>query len=233
MRQLLQLPRGHHESHLVEALEQFVLGRVRLIANQFAIVVGIVLVVAVLFHFGHDRQLVGMLQVEQQVDGPTAAAHRYWLAANNGRERCQTLLTIQQKPRALVRIRALADREILQRHSFIRFPKQDCARWVAAIQRIQQIAHSGGAPHILALHLRQAQFAPLDHGYQFFNACFGLGHVIPSIRMRAGSARGATANNVGARWPASATSFPDECQAQADRFGTGGRWSASARHRRS
>ncbi|WP_167337493.1 hypothetical protein [Xanthomonas arboricola] len=68
MRQLLQLPRSYHENHLVEALEQLVLGRVRLVANQFAIAVNIVLVVTVLFHFGHDRQLVGMLQVEQQVD---------------------------------------------------------------------------------------------------------------------------------------------------------------------
>ena len=73
-------------------------------------------VIAVLIHFGHDGQLVGMLEVEQQVDGPTTAAHRHRLASNDGRERCQTLLTIQQKPRALVGVRALADREILQRH---------------------------------------------------------------------------------------------------------------------
>lgn len=124
-----------------------------------------------------------MLQIEQQIDGPTATAHRHRLAANDGRERSQTLLTIQQEPGALVGIRALADREILQRYSFIRFPKQDGARRIAAIQRVQQIAHSRGTPHILALHFRQAQLATLNHGYQFFNACFGLGHAISSIRM--------------------------------------------------
>lgn len=57
--------------------------------------------------------------------------------------------------------------------------------------------------------------------------------LFPSIRHRAGNTRGAIADNAGARWPASATSYPAECQAPADRLRTGGRWSASARYRRS
>ncbi|MCY1290773.1 hypothetical protein D9M68_886850 [compost metagenome] len=86
LRQLLQLAGCHHEGHLVEALEQFVLGRVRLVTDQFAVLIEILLIATVFFHFGHNRQLVGMLEVEQQVDGPTTAAHRHRLAANDGRE---------------------------------------------------------------------------------------------------------------------------------------------------
>ena len=67
LRKLLQLPRGDDERHPVEPLLEFVLAGVRLVVDQIVV---LVLVVAILVHLGHDRELIGMFEVEEQFDRP-------------------------------------------------------------------------------------------------------------------------------------------------------------------
>ena len=53
---------ANHEGHPIEALLQLVLARVCLVVDQIVV---IVLVVTILVHLGHDRELVGMVEIEE------------------------------------------------------------------------------------------------------------------------------------------------------------------------
>src|SRR5262249_51534383 len=63
--QLRQLPRSDDESRLVETALQSVLGGIDFILAQ-------IIVVIILIDLSDDGQFVGILQVEQQLDGPLA-----------------------------------------------------------------------------------------------------------------------------------------------------------------
>ena len=61
-----------HEGHAVEALLQFVLARIGLVVDQLVV---LIVIVAVLVDFRHHGQLVGVVEIEEQLDGLLAAAH--------------------------------------------------------------------------------------------------------------------------------------------------------------
>jgi hypothetical protein len=67
LRQLLQLACGHDEGHPVEALLQLVFTRIRFVVDQIVI---FIFIVSVLVDLGHDGELVGMIEIEEQLDTP-------------------------------------------------------------------------------------------------------------------------------------------------------------------
>jgi hypothetical protein len=64
-----------------------------------------------------------MLEVEEQLNRLLAPAHFHRLATDHGRERGQSLLTVEQKPRALVGVPVLCDGELLQRDGLVSLPE--------------------------------------------------------------------------------------------------------------
>ena len=164
MRKLLKLPGRHHERHAVEALLQLVVRGVDLVFDPFLLVL---LVPAVLVHLRNDLQVFGMIQIEENLDRSSATPHHDRLATDDGRERGEALLPVEQESRVRVRIQILVDRELLQRHVLVGLPHEDRAGRVLAIERIEKVANSSRTPHVSALHLRQTQLTTLDHPDQF------------------------------------------------------------------
>ena len=93
MRKLLQFPCRHDECHSVEALLKLILRGISLVIDEIVIV--IIFVLAFFVDLGDYRQLVRVLEIEQQLDGSATPSHVHWLAADNGREGRQALLAIQ------------------------------------------------------------------------------------------------------------------------------------------
>src|SRR5258708_39550550 len=112
-----------------------------------------------------------MFQVKEELHWSLATTHGNWLTADHRRKGGEALLTVQQQPRALVGVHFLGNSEFLHWHRLVGFPKEDCARRVTTIKRIEQVAHAGRPPDITALHFRQAQFPTLDHTDKFFYSC--------------------------------------------------------------
>src|SRR5690606_41966790 len=104
----------------------FILSRVGFVVYQILLI--LVLIFAVLVHFRHHRQLLGVLEIEQKLDRSFAAAHGHRVAANYRRQRCEALLSIAAQPSAVVGIALLSDREILQRNFLVGLPQQEIGR---------------------------------------------------------------------------------------------------------
>ena len=90
-------------------------------------------------------------------------------------------MAIEQKPRTLVRVCLLHDRHLLERHLLVSFPQEDRARGIPAIERVEQVAHTGRSPDVATLHLRQAQLAAFNHANEFFDRCLSFRHLTNPI----------------------------------------------------
>ena len=88
---------------------------------------------AVVVYLGNHAELIGVLQVEEQLDGSLATIHLNRLTANHSGEGGEPLLAIEQELGFGVGIGLLAHREGLLGHRLIGFPDQDGARGIGAI----------------------------------------------------------------------------------------------------
>jgi hypothetical protein len=113
-----------------------------------------------------------VFKVEQDLDRTLATPHLDRLAAEDRGKGGQALLAVEQQQTLHYRRIGLADTELAGGHDGIGLPKQDRARWVAAIQGVEQVADARGAPDVLALHFRELQVAPLDPVDEFGNFGF-------------------------------------------------------------
>ena len=120
-----------------------------------------------------------MLQVEQEVDWPLATLNLDRLTANHRGQRCQPLLPVEKQPRAWCRGSSAASTAnscngTVSSVSHSRIAPEDSRDTASPADRARE-----STADIASLHLGQAQFAPLDHADEFFNARFVSSHPLP------------------------------------------------------
>jgi hypothetical protein len=77
MGQLCELLGVHHKRHPVKPALQLILGGIRLVLDEVFVAIG------VFVYLGDKRQLIGVLQVEQEFNRPFATSHLYGLAPDH------------------------------------------------------------------------------------------------------------------------------------------------------
>lgn len=112
---------------------------------------------------GLQRWTLAVLQVKQDVDGLDAPANLDRLAVDNGRQRGEALLAVEQQFAAGKGPGLLDDGGVAGGHRFVSLPHENRAAGVAAIKRVEQVAHAGGAPDIVSLDFRQPQLPAFIH----------------------------------------------------------------------
>src|SRR5262245_20218241 len=75
--------------------------------------------------------------------------------------------------------------EVATRHFSISFPNENRAGRIAAVKRIEEVAHARRGPDLATLHLRKTQIAILDHVNELAHCGVNLGHSAPrgSVKM--------------------------------------------------
>ena len=71
--------------------------------------------------FGHHGEVVGMFEIEQELERSLAVADVDWLPSYDGRKRCQALLTVEKKFGMREWALLLVDRKILEGNVFVGF----------------------------------------------------------------------------------------------------------------
>src|SRR4051794_26937874 len=117
-----------------------------------------------------------MIQVERDFNGSDAVLEAQRLTTHNSGERREPLLTIKEELLAAECATLLFDRQVARRHPEIRLPHENRARRIAAVERVEKIAHSGSRPNVAALEFGKAQLTAIDHVDELANANVYLRH---------------------------------------------------------
>src|ERR1039458_6909935 len=104
-----------------------------------------------------------MLKIEEDINWPFAIPNCYGLTIHHGAQRRNALLAIQKELARHEDVLRLCYRKVTRGGFLIGLPHKERPRWIAAIKRVEQVAHSRGGPHIATLHFWQAQFSPAHH----------------------------------------------------------------------
>src|SRR5438128_285180 len=118
-----------------------------------------------------------MIEVKRDLNWTHAILEARWLPPNHGGQRCEALLPIEQELLITEDPGVLLDREIPGRHLKIGFPDKNCSRWVAAVQRVEEVADPRCRPNVSALKFGESELSLVNHVNEFADADVNLRHL--------------------------------------------------------